>query len=322
MKRSLGFFACLVILAVAGSAQNPTPPEKVRLAIGYIPHVQFTPLYVGMQKGFYQREGIELEVSYGFEVDVFALLAAGRIDLGLSDSDQLALSGAKDLGLTAVYQYYQRYPVAIVARADRAKEPADLSGKLIGTPEQFGTSWIGLQLFLRRYGLVDKARIERIGYTQVEALEAGRVDAAVCFSNNEPLVLASRGVATRQWEVRDFSDMVGASFISSRAIVEKRSGALARFVRATRDATAFTMDHREEALAIAVNAIGNVRKEDEPLMRKRLDATCELFASPHGYGWLDPAGWQDSIDELAALGLIPKSYPAARILAPIGEQSP
>jgi ABC-type nitrate/sulfonate/bicarbonate transport system substrate-binding protein len=108
--------------------------------------------------------------------------------------------------------------------------------------------------------------------------------------------------------------MVGASIISSQAIINGRTDVIARFVRATRAAMAWTMDHRAEAAAIAIRNIGNVKKEDEPLMRQRLDATCDLFVSPKGYGALDPDRYTRSIAECAELGLISGTYPAERIL--------
>jgi NitT/TauT family transport system substrate-binding protein len=315
MKRSLcAALGALLLAAVSANAAGTAGPQKVRLAIGYIPHVQFTPLYVGVDKGFYRDEGIDLELSFGFQYDVFSLLAAGKIDIGLSDSDQLILSGAKNMGLLAIFQYYQKYPVAIVARADAIATPADLTGRVIGTPEMSGTSYIGLLLFLRKYGLEKSVQVEKIGYTQEATLMSGKADAVVCFSNNEPVVFRSKGVSIRQWDVKDWSDMVGASFISSKAIVGARGDVIARFVRATQKAIAFTMDHRDEAAQIALVNVGNVKKEDEQLFRQRLDATCELFPSARGYGYLDAARYARSIMELAALGLIPTVYPAPTIL--------
>ena len=289
-------------------------PDKVVLAIGYIPHVQFTPLYVGIDKGFYAAQGIDLQLEFGFQYDIFSLLAAGKIDVGLSDSDQLVISGSRDLGLQAVFQYYQKYPISIVARAETVKTPDDLKGKTVGTPEMSGSAWIGLQLFLRKYGLEKSVKVEKIGYTQEPTLMSGRAAAVVCFLNNEPVAMKARGIALRQWNVKDWSDMVGASFISSRSIIAARTDVMARFVRATRTAMDFTMTHREEAMQIALKNVGNVKKEDEPLFRLRLDATCDLFPSPRGFGALDTDQYARSISELASLGLIPATYPADKIL--------
>lgn len=311
MKRLSAALAGLVLAAAAAGA---APADRVTLAIGYIPHVQFTPLYVGIDKGFYAEQGIDLQLEFGFQYDVFSLLAAGKIDVGLSDSDQLVISGSKNLGLQAIFQYYQSYPVTIVARPAVAREPSDLKGKVIGTPEMSGSSWIGLQLFLKKFGLDTSVTVEKIGYTQESTLLSGRADAVVCFLNNEPVALRARGVALSQWDVKDWSDMVGASFISSRSIISARADVLSRFVQATRRAMEYTVTHRDEAALIALKNVGNVRKEDEPLFRQRLDATCALFPSPKGYGALDPARYTKSIEELAGLGLIPAAYPADRIL--------
>ncbi|HUI70155.1 MAG TPA: ABC transporter substrate-binding protein [Spirochaetia bacterium] len=300
--------------ALAGAAAQERALQKVQLAIGYIPHVQFTPLYVGIAKGFYRDEGIDLQLHFGFEYDVFSLLAAGKIDVGLTDSDQLILAGAKNIGLKAIFQYYQKYPVTIIARADTVKVPADLKGKRIGTPDLSGASWIGLQIFLHAYGLEGAVSVEKIGYTQEATLRGGKADAVVCFFNNEPIQLRSEHVPFREWDVKDISDMVSASFISSDSIIKTRGEVLAAFVRATRKAMAYTMDHRDEAFQIALRAVGNVPTRDEPLFRQRLDATCELFASPKGYGYMDLDQYNRSIAELVSLGLIPSVYPAERIV--------
>lgn len=310
MKRVPCFLAALLLLSgFDASAQA----AKVRLAIGYIPDAQFAPLYAGMERGFFRAEGIDLEIEYGFSIDVFSLLAAGRIDLGLSDSDQLIMAGAKGMGLKAVFQYYQKYPVAIVARADRIREPADLKGKLIGTPELYGTSYIGMQLFLRKFGLAGSARFEKIGYAQIPALETGKVDAVVCFLNNEPIQLRRGGMDLKEWDVKDFSDMVGASFIASARGIAERGDVLARFARAMRRSMAFTVENREEAFAATLKNVMS-SADNREFLRMKLDATCALFPHPDGYGTLDVGRYERSIGELASMGLIARPFPAETIL--------
>ena len=291
-------------------AQN----AKVELAIGYIPHVQFAPLYVGMAKGFYAEEKIDLKIEYGFGVDIFSLLAAGKIDLGLSDSDQLILAGSKGLGLKAVFQYYQKYPVTIVAKNEKIKNPEDFAGKKIGTPELYGTSYLGLQLFLEKYGLKNRVKIERIGYTQLSSLLGDKIEGAVCFFNNEPLQLKASGVGFVQWDVKDFSDLVGASFITSDKVLKEREQLLRSFVRATVKAMDYTIKHQDEAYEISERHIGKQEPAKQAFFKSALAATCQLFEHPQGFGRLEEDKYQYSIDLLARLGIIPKAYPAQRIL--------
>ena len=68
---------------------------------------------------------------YGFGIDIFSLLSQRKIDIGLSDSDALIISGQKNMGLKAIFQYYQKYPVTIVAKKNTIRRPSDFTGKII-----------------------------------------------------------------------------------------------------------------------------------------------------------------------------------------------
>lgn len=309
--------AAVLILAVTGPL---AARDTVQMAIGFIPNIQFAPLYVGMEKGFFAEEDIELEVDYGFGVDVFSLLSLGRIDVGLSDSDQLIVSGTQDLGLKAVFQYYQDYPVSIVALADEVDAPEELRGKTIGVPETYGTSYIGMQAFLREYGLTDAVTEQRIGYTQISSLLNDRVDAAVTFYNNEPIQLRLRGHDIVEWEVREFSEIVGASIITSDAILEERGDVIERFVRAMRTSVEYTVENQQEAVELSLPYLGDVEESQIEFISRSLAATSELFrpgAPDREYGSFDRGRYRSSIRTLERLGLIEESYSPRRILADV-----
>jgi len=303
------------LLASLPPMQNAGAQEQtVRVAIGYIPHIQFAPLYVGIEKGFYRDEGLRLEIEYGFGMDIFSLLQAGKIDVGLSDSDQLIIASSKGVDLRAIFQYYQKYPVTILAKADRIRTPGDFQGKVIGTPELYGTSWIGLQLFLERFQLKDKVKIERIGYTQIPTLLADRVDGVVCFFNNEPIQLKESGVRIVQWNVKDFSPMVGASFITSTSILAKKRDVLAAFVRATEKGIRYTIEHQEEGYRISYPYIGKPDSSRSKFFQSVLKETCTLFETAGPYGSMDPEVYRDSVATLKRLGLIDRDVPVERII--------
>ncbi|MCX7788241.1 MAG: ABC transporter substrate-binding protein [Spirochaetes bacterium] len=302
------------LLSCPGLQSVRAQEQTIRVAIGYIPHIQFAPLYLGIEKGFYREEGLRLEIEYGFGMDIFSLLAAGKIDLGLSDSDQLIIAASKGVDLRAIFQYYQKYPVTILAKADRIKTPEDFKGKTIGTPELYGTSWIGLQLFLERFQLKEKVKIERIGYTQISTLLADRVDGAVCFSNNEPIQLKESGIRIVQWDVKDFSSMVGASFITSTSILSKKQGVLGAFVRATEKAIRYTIQHQEEAYQVSYPYIGKPDPVKGKFLQTVLKETCTLFETTGPFGSIDPTVYKDSISTLKRLGLIDREVPVEKII--------
>ena len=316
-RGAMAAFALLIgTLAVlpAGAQQL----DQVKLAIGYIPNIQFTPLYVGMSKGYYQEAGIKLNIEYGFGIDIFSLLQAGKIDLGLSDSDQLIIAGSKSMGLSAVFQYYQKYPIAIVAKKGVVDTPSQFVGKTIGVPEEFGTSYIGLKLFLAHYGLTGRVNVQKIGYTQIPSLLSGKIDGAVVFTTNETVKLKQMGIPFNEWDVKDFSDMVGSSFISSNRDIAARGDVLNRFLDATKRAMSFIASNPGASVDIAMKYIDGVDQSQRSFLENSLLATSSLFESAKGYGYLDPATYQYSIGKLKELGLIPQVYDASQITHQLG----
>ncbi len=289
--------------------------ETLKLVIGYIPHIQFAPLYVGLEKGMYLDRQIELKIEYGFGSDIFGLLLQEKIDLGLSDSDQLILSGANDLGLVALLQYYQKIPVTIVAKRQKIKSPEDFRGKRIGTPMMAGTNYIGLEVFLQHYQLKNAVMVENIGYTQITSLLHNDIDGAVCFLNNEPVKLRQLGTEISQWDIREFSNIIGGSFITSRALTQKRRDVLGRFTEATIAAMEYTCKHQEDAIQLSLPYLDQYSEQpDYTLLRGVLASTCQLLDSSSGYGALDPKAYADSIETLYQLSLIESVYPARKIL--------
>ena len=73
-----------ILLLCACAPSNPTaaatsaPLQKISLPVGYIPNVQFAPIYVAIEKGWFKDAGFDLSLDYSFETDAMALVGAGQ----------------------------------------------------------------------------------------------------------------------------------------------------------------------------------------------------------------------------------------------------
>jgi len=193
MRNQTAWTILLVASLAACSAGAPEdgPLETIRLPMGYIPSVQYAPFYVADARGYFAEEGLALEFDYAFETDGVKLVAADELPFSLASGEQVLLARKQGLPVVYVLGWWQDYPVAIAAPAEAGiDEPADLAGRTVGIPLLGGASYIGYAALMAASGLpLDAAHLNVIGFTQAEALQAGQVEAAIVYANNEPIVL-------------------------------------------------------------------------------------------------------------------------------------
>ena len=297
-------------LVACGAGAGSTQPEateelqKVRLGVGFIPNVQFAPLYVAQSKGFYADEGLEVEIEYGYEDDFVALAAQGKREFAVASGDQIILARSQGLPITYVMKWYERYPVALVAPTSTGiSKPDDLPGKKVGLP-LFGTNLVGWKALVYANGLDETAiTVEDVGFTQVAALQQGVIDAAVVYIANEPNQLRSEGVEINTIEVSDYLDLISNGLVVGDQLIGENPDLVGRMVRATLRGITDTMTNPDEAFAIARQVIPEITDETAPLQKKVLDASIELYQTDQ-IGVTSAQAWQDSVDFMVKVGLL------------------
>lgn len=256
----IGFSGCQATdgatdLAGAGAETASAPQEltRVRVPMGFVPDPQFAPVYVADEKGYFADEGLEIEFDYSFETDGIALVGANELPLAIVSGEQVILGRAQDLPLVYVMEWFQRFPVAIVSRAEAGIEtPEQLEGKTVGIPGFFGASYVGYVGLLSAAGVEqENVTAEEIGFTQIEALLDDRVDAAVGYANNEPVQLAQQGVETNVIYVADYIDLVANGVVTNERTMSENPQLVRGFVHALLRGLQDTLADPDEAFEIS-----------------------------------------------------------------------
>ncbi len=312
-QRSVWKVAAIFALCGVVQAQAPAP-QTVRVGLGYLPDVQFAPFYTALERGFYTDEGLAVEFQHGFASELYPLLAQGKLDFVVGDAEDVVTLRAQDPERTRfvyVMALFQRVPNALFSLSEKGiVSPTDLAGKTIGLPGLFGSSYTAFQAVLRAAELEETdVRVEQIGFTQLEAVVSGRVDAAMGFVNNEPLVLEAQGVAVNVIPVGPYSPAPGSGVITTDAVLAQ--GDLAkRFLEASQRGVAFTLADPGGAFAASQRFVENL---DEARLAV-LEASLPLWRSPYsranGVGFSDPAKWQELLRLLSETGRLETDLPA------------
>ena len=298
----LGFSAC----SAAGAAQQEATP--IRLPVGYIPNIQFAPLYVALELGYFTDEGLNVSLDYNMETDSVALLGAGELQFAIVSGEQVLLGRAQELPVVYVMAWYQDYPVGVTSFSDQSiQSPQDLRGKRVGIPGLYGASYIGFKALLNAGGLDEgDVVLDVIGYTQVESLANGIEDAVVIYASNEPLKLAAEGYDVNTLVASDYISLVANGLLTSEQVIESDPDLVRAMVRAITRGIQFTADDPDQAFQISekyVETLAVLTAVEKDIQRQILDASIEMWQTdPLGYS--NPAAWENMQDLLLQMDLL------------------
>lgn len=313
---ALGVLLLLLLLPACAPTAAPAPAaEPVTIAMGFVPNVQFAPLYVAVSRGYFADEGIELSFDYGMEDDIVQLVAANELQFAIASGDQVLLARSRGLPVTYVANWYRRFPVAVTSIELDLADPAALEGRTVGLPGLFGANYIGWLALAQAAGLDSETiRLEAIGFGQVPVLIEGRVDAAVVYASNEPLVLAAEGYEPSTLYIADYVDLVANGLITNDQTIEDHEALVAGMVRAMVRGIEETLNDPDAAFELVVDEwVPEAGGDNAAAQRAVLDATLAFWQNPEGIGHLPASAWETSQEMLLAAGLLDSAVPLEQV---------
>jgi NitT/TauT family transport system substrate-binding protein len=302
--------ALAVVVAACGLGSTPSAAKvPLTVGLGFIPSIQFAQFYLAEQSGAYDAAGLDVTLQNKIDPDLIPLLGQGAVDIGSGDGTSVIPAVSQGIPVVYTSTIYGQFPSIVLAKADSGiKTAADLEGKKIGIPGKFGSSWIMLQALLQSAGLTpaDVEIVEFPDFGQAAALQQGAVDAATGFANNEPIQLRKAGIEPVVLTVDDIVPLPGPGLVTGKATLEGKRAALAGFTKATLEAMDQIAADPQKGLDATFAVVPDLAK-DPDLQRQILDATIATWKNPRtdAYGAIDADGWQQSLEFMTSLGLVP-----------------
>jgi NitT/TauT family transport system substrate-binding protein len=232
--------------------------EKVSIRMDWVINGYHAPFFVGVEKGFYKDEGLDVTVEPGNGSSVVAqAIGNGNGTFGYVDGGTMMTLVSKGLHVKAVMGIVQKSPLSVVYNAKRGiNKPKDLEGKKIGASNG-EAPLIMLPAFLKATG-VDESKITIVN-TSPASKEAillnGQVDGDVEFDFVVIPPLEAHGMSVKAFDYADYGvNVPGTSIIARDDYLASHPDVVRRFLRATAKAYDWTVQHPEQAIDILIAA--------------------------------------------------------------------
>ncbi len=279
---------CLLLLALFPPLLSAKPADQLRsltLMTRWTPQAQFAGYYVAKAKGFYTRQGIDLNILAASPslTSVEALLHE-KVDFSviwLSTALRHHSSGADLVHLT---QTMPRSSLLFVSRRSAGIDALkDLQGRSLGL-------WPG-DLSLPARVLLDTKAIQVREIRQsgtVNLFLRGGVDAISAMKYNEYHHLLSAGLEPDELNVISVAaegvDFPEDGLYTRKALTQTHPALVAAFMQASREGWRYAFQHPDEAIEIVLEQMRQAQLPASAVhQRWMLDQLRPLMLTPHGH---------------------------------------
>lgn len=237
--------------------QPAVPKPRVTLTLDWVPNPNHVPLYIGIEKKFFQNRGIDLEILKLHDPsDGIGYLKLRKTDLAVYYTTETFFANQKGAKLATVGILIDKPLYSLVFRKeDGIKTLQDLDGKVIGYSFE-GETLRALNNLLRKKGIVPK-EMHNVSFDLVSTLATKRVDAVYdVYWNIEVPHLKSLGIDADFFKAEELgiprhNELI---IIANEELVQNSPEFVANFQAAMQDAIDYCQKFPEEAFEIYLSA--------------------------------------------------------------------
>jgi len=296
MKKQLPLLvAAVLILSVLLSACGGAAPVEeegpipLEFRLNWTLYGEHAPFFVGVDKGFYLEEGLDVTILEGSgSGTVVKLLGNGTNTIGYADSATMMRGVIAGVPVTAVAVMFQSSPMSFIYRADAARPTA--IDELPGTKVAITAGDASLSIFEACLGAngmtMDDIELIQVSNPQAKetAVLEGIADTFLGYFVDQPLRMEKVTGVDMGWS--KLVDLCNVNTLSSAIIVnnfwaEQNPEIVQKFVRASQRAWAYTMENPQEAAEIFAS---HAEAFDAPLALAEIEGSLTLLHTPNTEG--------------------------------------
>jgi len=236
LKHLATLTAAFALAAGAGHAAAQAK-DKVTLLLNWYTYSEHAPFYLGKERGYFDQEGIDLDIQEGRGSGVTVqAVAAGTATFGYADVPTMIKAAAKGAPVTAIGVALQTSPMSVMGFSDKnIRKPEDIKGKTVAVTPGDSMSQIW-PLFLKKTNLKDTEfkTVAGDAQTKLNAVINNQADLLLGYVMDQAIKL--QDATQKQVTPIRFADygvnMVSSGIVAQKDFLKQKPDVAKRFMRA------------------------------------------------------------------------------------------
>lgn len=262
--------AILFTIAVNTLAVSPVfANEKVVLQLKWFHQFQFAGYYAAKEKGFYQAEGLEVEIRQrDIKSNAIDDVLSGKAQFGIADSS-IVVKKLNGDPLVIASTIFQSSPLVFASlRSSKIQSPYDLKNKRIMFQKSVDDA--SLQALLQLFGVREN------DYTFIKhnfddwALLGDDVQVMSAYRTDQPFKYQDRAIELNILDPASYGiDFYGDLIFTTESLVNYDKDKVSKFVRASKKGWKYALENKKEISQLIIDKYNPKLKIDSLLAEAR-----------------------------------------------------
>jgi ABC-type nitrate/sulfonate/bicarbonate transport system substrate-binding protein len=267
LKKQKLYVSCILLGIMLAAMILPgcgTNADEVVVLLDWVPNTNHTGLYVAVDKGYYEDEGLDVKIKQPSEGGSADLVAAGKGEFGFSHQEQMTYARTADVPLPvkAIAAIIQHNTSGFASpKAKNITGPKDFEGKRYGG---WGSEMeeAVLKGFMDKVGAdFSKVRMVNIGTADFFAATQKDVDFTWIYYGWDGAAAEVKNEPINFIKLQDLVpelDFYTPVIVASEELLNDNPDLVKRFLRATEKGYRYAIDNPEEAVESLIKNVPEI----------------------------------------------------------------
>ncbi|MCY9515498.1 ABC transporter substrate-binding protein [Paenibacillus apiarius] len=251
--------------AQSEGTKQPQEKKDVKVVLEWTPNTNHTGLYVAKEQGFYEEEGLNVEIIQPGTGGADAMIASGEAQFGISIQEGITLARVQNVPLVSIAAIIQHNTSGFAAPKDKnMKTPKDFEGKTYGGWGSPVEEMVIRSLMEKEGADYDKVKNVNMGSADFFTAVKKDIDFAWIFYAWTGIEAELRNEPIDMMYVNQYSDKLDyytPVIATNEKLIQEDPELIKAFMRATSKGYKYAIDKPEDAANLLLKAVPDLDKD-------------------------------------------------------------